>query len=285
MSYINNDALVDPAWVAAHLDDPAVRVVDGSWHLPPTGRNGREEYAAAHIPGAVYFDIDAISDPDSSLPHMMPSEAAFAAAVGAMGIANEHRVIVYDSDGLFSAPRVWWMFRAFGHSNVAVMTGGFTAWKRQARPVSAETPAPSAAAFTARFNPNMVRSKAQISANIESGGELVLDARAASRFAGKDPEFRPGVKPGHIPGSSNLPFGEIIDAATGTFASSTDLRNAFDAQGATGVQPVVTTCGSGITACILGLGLHLIGRDNWAVYDGSWTEWGGSDDTPIEAEG
>jgi thiosulfate/3-mercaptopyruvate sulfurtransferase len=284
MSYVNDDALADAAWVADHLDDPKVRIVDGTWHLPPTGRNGREEYDASHIPGAVYFDIDAISDPDSSLPHMMPTAEAFAAAVGAMGIGNDHRVIVYDADGLFSAPRVWWMFRAFGHDNVAVMTGGFTAWKNAGNPVTAEVPSPAAETFNAQLNAEMVRSKAQISANLDSGAELVLDARAASRFAGKDPEFRPGVQPGHIPGSGNLPYGEIVDAETGTFTSSTDLRNAFDATGATGVQPVITTCGSGITACILGLGMHLIGRDNWAIYDGSWTEWGGSDDTPIEAE-
>lgn len=284
MSYVNENALVDTAWVAAHLDDPQVRIVDGTWHLPPTGRNGRVEYDEAHIPGAVYFDIDAISDPENPLPHMMPSPEAFAAAVGAMGIANDHRVIVYDADGLFSAPRVWWMFRAFGHDNVAVMTGGFSAWKNEGRPVSAETPSPTAATFNARFNPNMVRSKAQISANIDSGAELVLDARAANRFAGNEPEFRPGVTPGHIPGSGNLPYSEIVDAEAGAFASSDDLRNAFDAQGATGVQPVVTTCGSGITACILGLAMHLIGRDDWAIYDGSWTEWGGSDDTPIETE-
>ena len=285
MSYINEDALVDAAWVADHLDDATVRIVDGSWHLPPTGRNGHDEYREAHIPGAVYFDIDAISDPDSTLPHMMPTAEAFAAAVGAMGIANDHRVIVYDSDGLFSAPRVWWMFRAMGHHNVAVMTGGFTAWKNAGRPVDAETPSPATTTFKAQFNPNMVRSKEQIRANIYSGAELVLDARAANRFAGNEPEFRPGVQPGHIPGSGNLPYSEIVDADAGTYVSASDLRNAFDAQGATGVQPVATTCGSGITACILGLGLHLIGRDNWAVYDGSWTEWGSSEDTPIEAGG
>ncbi|MFT5181915.1 MAG: thiosulfate/3-mercaptopyruvate sulfurtransferase [Alphaproteobacteria bacterium] len=285
MSYVNDDALVDATWVASHLEDPQVRIVDGTWHLPPTGRNGREEYDSSHIPGAVYFDIDAISDPDSNLPHMMPTAEAFADAVGAMGIANDQRVIVYDADGLFSAPRVWWMFRAFGHDNVAVMTGGFTAWKNEGRPVSAEIPSPAAARFEALFNANMVRSKAQIMANIESGGELVLDARAANRFAGNEPEFRPGVVPGHIPGSGNLPYAEIVDTKNGAFVSGTDLLNAFDAQGATGVQPVVTTCGSGITACILGLGMHLIGRDNWAIYDGSWTEWGGSDDTQIESEG
>ncbi|NKB49794.1 MAG: 3-mercaptopyruvate sulfurtransferase [Alphaproteobacteria bacterium] len=285
MSYVNSDALVDTAWVADHLDDPAVYIVDGSWHLPPTGRNGEDEYGEAHIPGAVYFDIDAISDPDSALPHMMPTAEAFAAAVSAMGIANDQRVVVYDSDGLFSAPRVWWMFRAMGHDNVAVMTGGFNAWKNEGRAVSAEIPAPAATKFTAQLNTNVVRSIDQVRANIDSGEELVLDARAADRFAGALPEFRPGVQPGHIPGSGNLPYAEIVDAAAGAFVSATDLRNAFDAQGATGTQPVVTTCGSGITACILGLGLHLIGRDDWAIYDGSWTEWGGRDDTPKGPEG
>jgi len=285
MSYINENSLVDAAWVAAHLDDPAVRIVDGSWHFPPTGRNGREEYAEAHIPGAIYFDIDAISDPDNSLPHMMPTAEAFAAAVGAMGISNDHRVIVYDADGLFSAPRVWWMFRAFGHNNVALMTGGFRSWQNEGHPVTDEIPSPQAAAFSAQLNPNMVRSKEQMRANMDSGAELVLDARAANRFAGTEPEMRPGVQPGHIPGSGNLPYSEIIDADSGSFRSSDDLEIAFNAQGATGVQTVTTTCGSGVTACILGLGMHLIGRDDWAVYDGSWTEWGGSDDTPKEAEG
>lgn len=285
MSYVNENALVDTAWVADHLDDAQVRIVDGSWHLPPTGRNGHEEYREVHIPGAVYFDIDAISDPDSALPHMMPTAEAFAAAVGDLGIANDHRVIVYDSEGLFSAPRVWWMFRAMGHDNVAVMTGGFRAWQAEGHPVTGEIPAPSATEFKAQFNADMVRSKEQVRANMDSGAELVLDARAADRYAGTLPESRPGVQPGHIPGSGNLPYAEIVDAQAGAFVSSDDLRIAFDAQGATGAYPVTTTCGSGITACILGLGLHLIGRDNWAVYDGSWTEWGSSDDTPIETEG
>jgi thiosulfate/3-mercaptopyruvate sulfurtransferase len=282
MAYVNDDALVDTAWVAGHLDDAGVRIVDGSWHLPPTGRDGHDEYRQAHIPGAVYFDIDAISDPDSTLPHMLPSAEAFAAAVGELGISNDHRVVVYDSDGLFSAPRVWWMFRAFGHDNVAVMTGGFRTWQSEGRPVTAEVPAPPAATFEARLNQGMVRSLEQMRANMDSGAELVLDARAANRFAGTEPEIRPGVRSGHIPGSGNLPYSEIVDAEAGAFVSGDDLRNAFDAQGATGTQPVTTTCGSGITACILGLGMHLNGRDDWAVYDGSWTEWGGSDDTPVE---
>jgi thiosulfate/3-mercaptopyruvate sulfurtransferase len=282
MSYVNKNALVNTAWVADHLDDAQVRIVDGSWHLPPTGRNGHEEYREVHIPGAVYFDIDAISDPDSALPHMMPTAEAFAAAVGDLGIANDHRVIVYDSEGLFSAPRVWWMFRAFGHDDVAVMTGGFRAWQNEERPVTDELPAPSPAEFKARLNQDMVRSLDQMRANLDSGAELVLDARAPGRFAGTEPEIRPGVRSGHIPGAGNLPYTEIVDAETGAFVPSGDLRNAFDATGATGSQPITTTCGSGITACILGLGLHLIGRDTWAVYDGSWTEWGGSEDTPVE---
>lgn len=282
MSYVNSNALVDTAWVAAHLDDPGVRILDGAWHLPTTGRDGHAEYRQAHIPGAVYFDIDAVADPDSALPHMLPSADAFAAAVGAMGISNDHRVVVYDHTGLASAPRVWWMFRAFGHDNVAVMTGGFRAWQAEDRPVSSDIPTPAATSFTAQFHPERVRSLAQMRANVESGAELVLDARAAGRFAGTEPEIRPGLRSGHIPGSGNLPYAEIIDAQTGTFVDAADLRTAFDAQGATGIQPVVTTCGSGVTACILGLGMHLIGRDNWAVYDGSWTEWGGASDTPIE---
>jgi len=282
MSYVNSDALVDTAWVAAYLDDPGVRILDGSWHLPTTGRDGHAEYRQAHIPGAVYFDIDAVADPDTKLPHMLPSADAFGAAVGALGISNDHRVVVYDHTGLASAPRVWWMFRAFGHDNVAVMTGGFRAWQAEGRPVSGDIPTPATATFKAQLHPERVRSLAQLRANLDSGAELVLDARAAGRFNGSEPEIRPGIRSGHIPGSGNLPYAEIVDGKTGTFVSASDLRNAFDAQGATGIQPVVTTCGSGVTACILGLGLHLIGRDNWAVYDGSWTEWGGASDTPIE---
>lgn len=282
MSYTNGNALVDTAWVADHLDDPQVRIVDGSWHLPPTGRNGLGEYKEAHIPGAVHFDIDAVSDHGSPLPHMMPSAEAFAAAVSALGITNDHKVVVYDADGLFSAPRVWWMFRAFGHHNVALMTGGFRTWQKEGKPVSSEVPTPAATTFKAHLNAGMVRSLDDIRANIDSRAELVLDARAANRFAGTEPEFRPGVRPGHIPGSSNLPYGGIVDAEAGAFVDGDDLRKAFDAVGATGEQTITTTCGSGVTACILGLGLHLVGRENWAVYDGSWTEWGGSDSTEVE---
>lgn len=285
MSYENEQSLVDTAWVEAHLDDPNVRILDGSYHLAATGRDAKAEYAAAHIPGALHFDIDTVCDPSPTpSPHMFPSAGDFAAAVGAMGIGNEHRVIVYDADGLFSAPRVWWMFRVFGHANVAVMTGGFRKWQAENRPATAEVPSPAPALFDATMNASALRSLEQINANIEGGDELVLDARAANRFAGSEPEARAGVEPGHIPGSVNLPYAEIVDAENGAFRDADTLRTAFDRVGADGSRVVATTCGSGVTACILGLGMHLIGRDNWVLYDGSWTEWGSNPDT-VKAKG
>lgn len=279
MSYVNADALVDTQWVADHLDDPDVRIVDGSWHLPPTGRDGLAEYRAAHIPGAVHFDIDAISDKSSPLPHMMPSPDDFAAAVGAMGVSNEHKVVVYDSEGLFSGPRVWWMFRVFGHDNVALMHGGFRKWQAEDRPVTSNAPDHAPASFEASFRSEMVWSLENVRQSLMTGKEHIVDARAANRFAGSEPEFREGVEPGHIPGSANLPYGGIVDAETGTYRDAATLEAAFADAGVDG-RPVVTTCGSGVSACILGLGMHLVGNENWAVYDGSWTEWGSSEDTP-----
>lgn len=285
MAYVNADSLVSADWVADHLDDPKVRILDGSYHLAATGRNGKAEYLEAHIPGALHFDIDAVCDPAPTLsPHMFPSAEDFAAAVGAMGISNDQRVIVYDADGLFSAPRVWWMFRAFGHENVAVMAGGFRNWKAKGRPVTSDIPSFAASRFNANLDTTKLRAIDQLQANIESRAELVLDARAANRFDGSQPEARPGVEPGHIPGSTNLPYAEIVDAEAGTFRDADTLRDAFDRAGVDGSRTVTTTCGSGVTACILGLGMHLVGRDNWALYDGSWTEWGSRDDT-VKAKG
>lgn len=281
MTYVNANSLVDTAWVAAHLDDPNVRILDGSYHLAATGRDAKTEYATAHIPGALHFDIDTVCDPDPTpSPHMFPSAEIFAAAVGAMGISNDTRVIVYDADGLFCAPRVWWMFRVFGHENVAVMTGGFRNWQAEGRPVTTEIPSFEPARFAARLDASKLRSIEQIMANLDGSEDLVLDARAADRFAGGMPEARAGVEPGHIPGSINLPYSEIVDAEAGAFRDADTLRAAFDRVGADGTRTVATSCGSGVTACILGLGMHLIGRDNWALYDGSWTEWGGNADTP-----
>lgn len=285
MTYVNADSLVSADWVADHLDDPKVRILDGSYHLAATGRDGKAEYLDAHIPGALHFDIDAVCDPGPTLsPHMFPSAEEFSAAVGAMGIANDQRVIVYDADGLFSAPRVWWMFRVFGHKNVAVMAGGFRNWKAKGLPVTADIPSFAATRFSASLDATKLRAIDQIQANIESGKELVLDARAANRFDGSQPEARRGVEPGHIPGSTNLPYAEIVDAEAGTFRDADTLRAAFDRVGVDGSRTVTTTCGSGVTACILGLGMHLVGRDNWALYDGSWTEWGSRDDT-VKAKG
>ncbi|MGB0626595.1 MAG: 3-mercaptopyruvate sulfurtransferase [Alphaproteobacteria bacterium] len=281
MTYANPGSLVDTAWVAEHLEDSNVRILDGSYHLAATGRDAKAEYAAAHIPGALHFDIDTVCDPaPTPSPHMFPSNENFAAAVGGMGISNDTRVIVYDADGLFCAPRVWWMFRVFGHENVAVMTGGFRTWQAENRPVTTDVATFPQTTFNATRDDTKLRSIEQITANLDSNQELVLDARAANRFAGELPEAREGVEPGHIPGSANLPYAEIVDAEAGAFRDVNTLRAAFDRVGADGSRTVATSCGSGVTACILGLGMHLIGRDNWALYDGSWTEWGGNADTP-----
>ena len=283
MSYENAASLVNTEWVAEHLNDPNARMLDCSYHLAATGRDANTEYNNAHIPGALHFDIDKVCDlsPTPS-PHMFPSAEGFAAIVGAMGIANDTQVIVYDADGLFSAPRVWWMFRVFGHKDVAVMTGGFRNWQAEGRPVSAEVPVFAPKPFKAQMDHSKIRSIEEIMANLDTGERLILDARAVNRFTGESPEPRTEVKPGRIPGSSNLPYTEIIDAEPGTFRDADSLRKAFDSVGADGSREVTTTCGSGITACILGLGMHLIGRDNWTLYDGSWTEWGSNPDTPKE---
>jgi len=279
MSYANADALVDTQWVADHLDDPNVRIVDGSWHLPPTGRDGLAEYQAAHIPGAVHFDIDTVSDKSSPLPHMMPTPGDFATAVGTMGIGNQHKVVVYDSAGLLSGPRVWWMFRVFGHDDVALMQGGFRKWQAEGRPVTSDATDHPPADFQASFREGMVKSLEDVRQSLLSGDEHVVDARAANRFAGSEPEFRQGVEAGHIPSSANLPYGEIVDAETGTYRDAETLSATFAAAGID-ERPVITTCGSGVSACILGLGMHLLGNENWSVYDGSWTEWGSTADTP-----
>ena len=282
MTNINNSALVSTSWLEENIKDPNLRILDGSWHLPPTGRSGLKEFNLQHIPGARYFDIDEISDKNSSLPHMLPSSEYFSCCVEELGISNSNQVIVYDFEGLFSAPRVWWMFRAFGHSNVSILSGGFNLWLKENRPISRELTKIKPGTFKAKLNKGTVASKLQLKENLKTKKCLVIDARSSNRFSGSEPEFRPGVKSGHIPGSKNLPFDKIINANTGSFTDTQSLKNSFDAIGATKDKTIITSCGSGITACVLALGLHLIGRDNHSVYDGSWTEWGSSDDTTIE---
>jgi len=276
--------LVSTDWLAEHLNDASVRILDCSYHLPSVGRNAREEYADGHIPGAGFFDIDAIADPDTDLPHMLPDAERFAAAAGQLGIANAHTVIVYDCYGVFSAPRVWWTFKTFGHENVAVLDGGLKKWLAEDRPMTARAESPMPAVYQACKNEACVRDLDAVRRNIETGTELFVDARSAGRFHGTEPEPRPGMRSGHVPGSVNLPFDRLLDPASGCLRVPDEIRAAFDAAGVDGATPVITSCGSGVTACVLTLGLDLIGRPLGAVYDGSWTEWGGRDDTAAETE-
>jgi len=257
-------------------------VLDGSWYLPPQNRDAKSEHRAAHIPGARFFDIDAISNQDTPLPHMLPTSEAFGAAVGALGIVNSDHVVAYDGAGLFSAARVWWMFRAFGHDNVSVLDGGLPKWQAEKRPVEGGEAATDEQRFDAPpVRVDLVRTVDQLYAALGGDGEQIVDARSHGRFTGSEPEIRPGIRSGHIPGSRSLPYTELI-GADGTFLPLDQLREAFARACVDLDRPVATSCGSGITASVLALGLHLLGHEGAAVYDGSWIEWGGRTDLPLE---
>ncbi len=282
MPYANPESLVSTAWLAQHLAAPDLRVVDATWYLPSQGKDGRSEYDARHIPGAVFFDIDEISDTDSGLPHMLPSPEKFAARVRRLGLGDGNRIVVYDQHGLMSAARVWWMFPVFGHRDVAVLDGGLPKWIAEGRPTEDRPPQPRERHFTARYNHLMVRDLAQVKGNLSSRREQVVDARSAGRFAGSEPEPRHGLRGGHIPGSVNLPFTELLDPKDTTLLPAEAIAARFRKAGVDLAAPVVTSCGSGVTAAVLAFGLHLIGHGDVALYDGSWAEWGRPGDTPVE---
>ncbi len=280
MPHAARDLIVETDWLAQHLSAPDIVVLDCSWFLPTAGRNGREEYLASHIPGALFFDIDELSDTASSLPHMLAPPTKFASRMKQMGIGDGQRIICYDRSGIYSAARVWWTFRAFGHEDVCVLNGGLGKWMAEGRETEQGPPPPRMSRhFTPRMNAEIIRDIDDMRALLKRDGAQVLDARPAGRFEGRDPEPRPGLRSGHIPGSKNLPYDQVLNA-DGTLKSSDDLRAAFASAGIDPAKPVITTCGSGVTASILALALAAHGQPGAAVYDGSWAEWGQDNGLP-----
>jgi thiosulfate/3-mercaptopyruvate sulfurtransferase len=282
MSYSRSEAIVTTDWLAAHLGSRQIRIVDCSFKLPGVTPTAREEYDRGHIPGAVFFDIDDIAEPGTRLPHMIPSPELFARKMEALGIGDDDRVVVYDSAGLSSAGRAWWMLRLFGHHNVALLDGGLPKWKADGRPLETAVAHPPSRRFTPRFDAALVREKKALLDNLTSRAEQVIDARAAGRFDGTVEEVRPGLRRGHIPGSRNVPYDRLTDPKTRQLRSARELIQLFEEAGVRLDRPIVTSCGSGVTACALAFALHLIGHPGAAVYDGSWSEWGLPGDTPVE---
>jgi thiosulfate/3-mercaptopyruvate sulfurtransferase len=276
-----NDPLVSTDWLAAHLNDANVKVVDASYKMPGITPPAKDDYLKAHIPGAVFFDVDAVSDHTNPLPHMFPNAEQFGRDVGALGIGNGDMVVVYDAGGWIAGPRAWWMFLSYGHTNVRVLNGGLKKWRAEGRPVESGAVTPKSATFEAAFDAGRVRSMQQMIANIASKAEQVIDARASDRFEARVGEPRPGLRPGHIPGSRNLPYNNLFDPTTGAMKPLDQLRAAFSSAGVALDKPIVTSCGSGVSAAVLTLALYRLGLENPALYDGSWSEWGQPDGPPV----
>lgn len=276
------DWIVETDWLAEHLSAPDLVVFDGSWHLPTSDRDAKAEYLEGHVPGALFFDIDDLIDETSDLPHMLPSTVKFASRMKKMGIGDGQRLVIYDTEGLFSAARVWWTFRAMGHHDVAVLNGGLKKWKKEGRPLEDGMPITRTPRhFTPMLNAELIRDLDDMKAYVDRGDMQIIDARPKARFEGEAPEPRPNTRSGHIPGSINVPASNVLND-DGTLKSESELAEIFKAAGVNWHNPVVTTCGSGVTASVLSLALAVLGQTNAAVYDGSWAEWGQEGrDTPV----
>jgi thiosulfate/3-mercaptopyruvate sulfurtransferase len=272
--------LVSTEWLHAHLKDPDLRILDGSYYLPQMGRDPRAEYDAAHIPNARFFDIDDVADHGSDLPHMVPPVEKFMSRMRAMGVGDGHQVVVYDGMGLFSAARVWWLFKLMGQNNIAVLDGGFPKWRAEGRPVEDLPPVIRDRHMTVRRQNHMVKDVTQVSAASKLGDYEIIDARSPGRFRGEEPEPRAGLRPGHIPGSKNVCFKDLLNADQ-TMKNPVEIRQIFESAGVDFNKPAITTCGSGVTAAVLSLGLERIGKTDHSLYDGSWSEWGMFPTVPV----